>query len=241
MSGKTIKIVNFAADLEAQAAASVIGGDCQHCAEDAAPGALRSKSCMQAEALSESVETLRAHAGSTTGGSPEGRARGKITLPCGTGKTRISLRIVEELCDAGDTAVVLCPSIALVAQLRREYLIHAAQPIRSLSVCSDQTAGHLAEGGAEALPGMGGGKGRIRKPAEERHLDALRDDPTLDLSHVSASEIKGRVTTDPDQIKDWIASPRRQGTPQCDLRHLPVQPPHRGGAARRRGRGGRCW
>ena len=167
LSGKTIKIVNFAADLEAQAAASVIDGGCQHCAEDAGPGAVRSKSCMQAEALSESVDALRAHADSTTGGSPKGRASGKIVLPCGTGKTRISLRIVEELCGAGDTAVVLCPSIALVAQLRREYLIHAAQPIRSLSVCSDQTAGHLAEGGVEALPGMGGGKGRVSKPAEE--------------------------------------------------------------------------
>ena len=207
LSGKTIKPVSFAADLEAQAAASAVDDDCPHCAEDAAPGALRSKSCMQAEALSESVTALRAHASSTTGGSPQGRARGKIVLPCGTGKTRISLRIVEEMCAVGDTAVVLCPSIALVAQLRREYLVHAAQPIRSLSVCSDQTAGHLAEGGAERLPGMGGGKGRIPKPAEERHLDALKDDPTLDLSHVSASEIKGRVTTDPDQIKDWIASP----------------------------------
>ena len=162
---------------------------------------------MQDEALSESVATLRAHANSTTGGSLKGRARGKIVLPCGTGKTRISLRIVEELCDAGDTAVVLCPSIALVAQLRREYLIHAGQPIRSLSVCSDQTAGHLAEGGAEALPGLGGSKGRVSKPAEEHHLDALKDDPTLDLSHVSASEIKGQVTTDPTRITDWIASP----------------------------------
>ena len=207
LSGKKITVVNFAADLEAQAAASAVDGDCEHCVEDPAPGALRSKSCMQAEALSESVTTLRAHADSTTGGTPEGRARGKIVLPCGTGKTRISLRIVEELCGAGDTSVVLCPSIALVAQLRREYLIHAAQPIRSLSVCSDQTAGHLAGGGAEALPGMDGGKGRFRKPAEERHLDALRNDPTLDLSHVSASEIKGRVTTDPHQIKEWIASP----------------------------------
>ena len=207
LSGKTIKVVNFTADLEAQAAASAIDDDCPHCAEDAGPGAVRSKSCMQDEALSESVTALRAHADSTTGGSPKGRARGKIVLPCGTGKTRISLRIVEELCGAGDTVVVLCPSIALVAQLRREYLIHASQPIRSLSVCSDQTAGHLAEGGAEALPGLGGSTGRGSKPAEEGHLDALKDDPTLDLSHVSASEIKGRVTTDPDEIKDWIASP----------------------------------
>jgi len=207
LSGKTIKVVNITADLEAQAAASATDGDCPHCASDAGPGAVRSKSCMQNEALSESVATLRAHADSTTGGSLKGRARGKIVLPCGTGKTRISLRIVEELCGAGDTAVVLCPSIALVAQLRREYLIHAGLPTRSLSVCSDQTAGHLAEGGAEALPGLGGSKARFSKPAEERHLDALKDDPTLDVSHVSASEIKGGVTTDPAQITDWLASP----------------------------------
>ena len=211
LSGKTIKVVNINTDLEAQAAASATDGDCPHCAADAGPGVARSKSCMQDEALAESVATLRAHAGSTTGGSLKGRARGKIVLPCGTGKTRISLRIVEKLCGAGDTAVVLCPSIALVAQLRREYLIHTGRPIRSLSVCSDQTAGHLAEGGAEALPGLGGSKGSVSKPAEERHLDALKDDPTLDLSHVSASEIKGRVTTDPDQIRDWIASSAGEG------------------------------
>lgn len=201
LSGKTIKVINLTADLEAQAAVSATDD------EDAAPGVVRTRSRMQAEAISESVTTLRKHAKSTTGGSPEGRARGKIVLPCGTGKTRISLRIVEELCATGDTAVVLCPSIALVAQLRREYLVHAAGPIRSLSVCSDQTAGHLAEGGAEPLPGMGSSKSRTPQPAEEGHLDALRDDPTLDLGHVSAAEIKGRVTTDPDQITDWLASP----------------------------------
>ena len=210
LSGKIIKVVSLTADLEAQAAASAVDGGCPHCAEDPVPGAVRSKSCMQAEAVSESVVTLRAHADSTAGGSPKGRARGKIVLPCGTGKTRVSLRVVEELCGAGDMAVVLCPSIALVAQLRREYLIHADQPIRSLSVCSDQTAGHLAEGGAVALPGLGKPMPRP-KSAEERHLDALRDDPTLDLSHVSASEIKGRVTTDAGQIKDWIASPGGEG------------------------------
>ena len=204
LSGNTIKVLNFVADLEAQNAASSIDDD-QQCGQDAEPNTVRSRSSMQAEALAESVEILRAHVESDIGGSPVGRARGKVVLPCGTGKTRISLRIVEELCVAGDTAVILCPSIALVAQLRREYLIHAVNPIRSLSVCSDQTAGHLADGGSEPLPGMGG-KRRASKPVEEGHLDALRDDPTLDLGHVSASEIKGRVTTDASQIEGWLTS-----------------------------------
>ncbi|MYA40584.1 MAG: hypothetical protein F4Z31_02340 [Gemmatimonadetes bacterium] len=243
LSGKTIKVVNFATDLEAQAAAAAVNGDCPHCAEDASPGAVRSKSCMQDEAVSESVATLRAHVDSTTGGSPRGRARGKIVLPCGTGKTRISLRIVEELCGAGDTAVVLCPSIALVAQLRREYLVHGAQPIRSLSVCSDQTAGHLAEGGAEPLPGLGGSKTRISKPAEERHLDAFegRSDAGLE----PCQRIRDQGPRDhrrwPDRGLDHVT--RRDGPPQCDLRHLPVQSPHRGGTPRRQdggeGAGGR--
>ena len=46
-----------------------------------------------------------------------GQARGKIILPCGTGKTRISLRLVEEMSPPGALSVVLCPSIALVAQI----------------------------------------------------------------------------------------------------------------------------
>ncbi len=73
---------------------------------------------------------------------PIGQARGKIILPCGTGKTRISLRIVEELTAPGELSVVLCPSIALVAQIRREYLVNRDVPIRALAVCSDQTAGY---------------------------------------------------------------------------------------------------
>ena len=138
---------------------------------------------MQNEAVAESVRILRGHKRADSGGLPVGQARGKIILPCGTGKTRISLRIVEELSRPGELAVVLCPSIALVAQIRREYLQYANVPIRALAVCSDQTAGYSAR--------------------RDGIVDTFAN-PTADNSSVSASEVKGKVTTDSQEIADWI-------------------------------------
>ena len=59
--------------------------------------ATSSKTEMQNEVVASCVSTLRAHFDSDSGGCPKGEARGRLILPCGTGKTRISLRIVEEL------------------------------------------------------------------------------------------------------------------------------------------------
>ena len=145
---------------------------------------------MQNDAVAESVRILREHAGSDSGGSPRGEARGRIILPCGTGKTRISLQIVEELTPPGAVSVVLCPSIALVAQIRREYLQYAAARIDVLAVCSDQTAGYDPK------------KEGVRNPTQ---------DPTVDNGSVSASEIKGSVTTDADEIAAWMLQPALGG------------------------------
>ena len=166
---------------------------CAHCDDPEDPDAVQTKSCMQREAIAESVRILREHAGSDSGGIPRGEARGRIILPCGTGKTRISLRIVEELTPPGAVSVVLCPSIALVAQIRREYLQNAAVPIDVLAVCSDQTAGY--------------------DPKKESGRNATLD-PTVDNSNVSANEVKGRVTTDPAEIADWMrqTAPARDGS-----------------------------
>ncbi len=79
--------------------------------------------------------------------------------------------------------IVLCPSIALVAQIRREYLQNAAVPVDILAVCSDQTAGY--------------------DPKKESSRNSAAD-PTVDNSNVSESEVKGRVTTDADEIAAWI-------------------------------------
>ncbi|MCY4007681.1 MAG: DEAD/DEAH box helicase family protein [Rhodobacteraceae bacterium] len=128
---------------------------------------------MQDEVVMNSVALLQEHAAK----SHEGRARGRIILPCGTGKSRIALRIIEELTPSGQVSVVLCPSIALVAQLRSEFLAHRTRPMKVLAVCSDQGV--------------------------ERERD-LKADPTADLSQMSATEVKGTVTTDDEVIGQWI-------------------------------------
>ena len=108
-------------------------------------------------------------------------------LPCGTGKTRIALRITEELTYPGELSVVLCPSIALVAQIRREFLQHADRSLRVMAVCSDKGVG-----------------------ADEEKV-ANDGDATVDRGMATTEEIKGcPVTTDASEIADWIRD-RREG------------------------------
>ena len=143
----------------------------------------QSRQSMQDEAVSEVVSSLRKWEKTETAG-PKGQARGKIILPCGTGKTRISLRIMQELTRSGDIAVVLCPSIALVAQIRREYLQHCIKDsLRILAVCSDSSAGY--------------------DPSKEGKRDATQNQ-AVDLSNTSTQIIKGPVTTNPGKIGKWL-------------------------------------
>ena len=183
MHPKPIKAINIASDLQQQQS-TFVDEECPHCEPTADGEEIRqTRSCMQAEAIEQSVRILKEHEHSESGGLPVGQARGKIILPCGTGKTRISLRIVEELTSPNEVSIVLCPSIALVAQIRREYLQHTECNIRALAVCSDETAGY--------------------DPKKEDSRNATLD-PTVDNSNVSASEVKGKVTTDPAEISQWI-------------------------------------
>ena len=180
---RPIKVINIATDLLNQQAA-FSDEKCPHCAPNPDGAARRqSKTCMQTEAIAASVRILREHERSESGGLPVGQARGKVILPCGAGKTRISLRIVEELTPPGELSIILCPSIALVAQIRREYLQHAATDLRALAVCSDETAGY--------------------DPKKESTKNTAID-PTLDNSNVSAAEVKGKVTTNPAEIAEWV-------------------------------------
>ena len=142
------------------------------------------KTCMQQEAITESIRILKEHEQTNSGGLPTGQARGKIILPCGTGKTRISLRIIEELTPINELSIVLCPSIALVAQIRREYLQHATKHIRVLAVCSDKTAGYNPKN-------------------EDKQIND--DNPTIDNSNTSASVVIGNVTTNTTEISKWIS------------------------------------
>ena len=181
---RKIKLINLHADLSAQAQGSIQDEECPHCQPNPDDELRRqSKTCMQNGAVSTAVSRLRGQLETDLDDIPIGQARGKIILPCGTGKTRISLRIVEELSPPGGLSVVLCPSIALVAQIRREYLLNSERPIRALAVCSDETAGY--------------------NPKKEDQRNTF-EEVTADSSNVSANEIKGKVTTDPSEIARWI-------------------------------------
>ena len=182
-AAKPLKLVNITNDLLQQRQATPEFEECEHCSNPDSEDSVQTKSCMQNEAVANSVRILKEQERSESGGFPLGEARGRIILPCATGKTRISLRIVEALTPPGELSVVLCPSIALVAQIRREYLQNAAVPIDVLAVISDATAGY--------------------DPKKEGIRDATKD-PTVDNSNASASEVKGRVTTDAAEIAEWV-------------------------------------
>ncbi|MDE0366714.1 MAG: DEAD/DEAH box helicase family protein [Gammaproteobacteria bacterium] len=184
MHDKPLKLVNITNDIYQQRQAHAAPEDCEHCQPNPdGDERMQTKSCMQNEAVTNSVRILREQERSESGGLPMGEARGRIILPCGTGKTRISLRVIEELTPADGLSIVLCPSIALVAQIRREYLQYASISIDVLAVCSDATAGY--------------------DPKKEGTRNATLD-PTVDNSNVSASEVKGKVTTDAGEIADWM-------------------------------------
>lgn len=75
-----------------------------------------------------------------------GDKRGKLIMACGSGKTFTALRIAEQLIPATKTAnpniLFIAPSISLVAQARNEWLNHTTRRLRTLVICSDQSAAH---------------------------------------------------------------------------------------------------
>ena len=183
LRSKPLKVINIYEDL-CQARDAMPTHDDNLCSPHSdADIPQQTRTSMQDEAVAESVRILQEHERTNSGGLPKGQARGKIILPCGTGKTRISLRIIEKLTQTGELAIVLCPSIALVAQIRREYLQHSSGHIRPLAVCSDKTAGF--------------------DPNREDSINTS-ENPTVDNSNISETELKGRVTTDSKEIAKWI-------------------------------------
>ncbi|MDE0133242.1 MAG: DEAD/DEAH box helicase family protein [Acidimicrobiaceae bacterium] len=73
--------------------------------------------------------------------------RGRLVLPCGTGKSVVSLWIAERLAGVGGRVLYLVPSIALMNQTMREWASQCNPAIahRYIGVCSDTRAGHTAE------------------------------------------------------------------------------------------------
>ena len=74
-----------------------------------------------------------------------GRDRGRLIMACGTGKTFTALRIAEQLAPGNANILFIAPSIALVAQNRREWLNHTRRRLACTVICSDKTAGRNSE------------------------------------------------------------------------------------------------
>ena len=150
---------------------------------------------IQRRVIDESLKGLENVRGRPHDGWRASDARGRIVMPCGTGKTRVGYRIARELTTPGKTpnaadrlTIVLCPSIGLVRQLKTAYEVMAESDgvaLRTLAVCSDRSAN-----GAKR-----------QKPNVD---EAIADDPTTDLSGIDGSEITGTVRRKAQDIADWI-------------------------------------
>ena len=75
----------------------------------------------------------------------EKSGRGKLIMPCGTGKTFTALRVVERTLKANGKALILMPSLSLVSQIHREFMQNSSKEINAFIVCSDKKAGQDSE------------------------------------------------------------------------------------------------
>ena len=73
--------------------------------------------------------------------------RGKLILPCGTGKSVVALWAAEQIAGRGGRVLYLVPSIALMGQTMREWSEQGDPKIRHryIGVCSDTRAGRNDE------------------------------------------------------------------------------------------------
>ena len=74
-----------------------------------------------------------------TTGFAEGR-RGKLILPCGTGKSVVALWAAERLVGEGGRVLYVVPSISLLGQTMREWATQRRTLQRYVGVCSDSSA-----------------------------------------------------------------------------------------------------
>ena len=70
-------------------------------------------------------------------------SRGRLLMPCGTGKSVVSLWITEKLCPVGSTVLYLVPSIALMDQTMQEWSKQRSINQHFLGVCSDSKVGKV--------------------------------------------------------------------------------------------------
>ena len=76
-------------------------------------------------------------------------SRGKLILPCGTGKSFVALRSAEQSAGIGKTVLYLVPSISLMGQTMREWSRHRTIEHQYIGICSDVTTGRNPDAESE--------------------------------------------------------------------------------------------
>ena len=77
-------------------------------------------------------------------------SRGRLVMPCGTGKSLVAMWAAEENVGAGGSVLYLVPSIALMGQTMREWARNRSTGHLYVGVCSDKTTGRSAGDGDAA-------------------------------------------------------------------------------------------
>lgn len=71
--------------------------------------------------------------------------RAKLIMPCGSGKTLCSARLMDRLVGDGEVGAFFFPSLALLAQTLKEAAEQSERPFEPLVVCSDKSIGRGGE------------------------------------------------------------------------------------------------
>ena len=69
--------------------------------------------------------------------------RGKLIMSCGTGKTYTALKIMEQQTNNNGMALFLVPSIALLSQTLKAWLMDTSSVIYPVCICSDKSSSKL--------------------------------------------------------------------------------------------------
>ena len=135
--------------------------------------------------------------------------RGKLIMPCGSGKTFVALRIAEKMVGAGGIVLFLTPSISLLSQSMRDWCNDAEVPIKPFGVCSDTTAarkiGQFDEGADIASYDLAESPSTNAETLVER------------FNQTSHAEERMRVVFSTYQSLDVIAKAQELGLPEFDL------------------------
>ncbi|MCY3854652.1 MAG: DEAD/DEAH box helicase family protein [Thaumarchaeota archaeon] len=131
----------------------------------------------------------------------QGNVKGRLLMPCGTGKSVTALWLTEQNLGMGKRILYLVPSISLMAQTMKVWASQKSLKHRYIGICSDQKAGKDEEDIdlTELSMPVTTDASKINKALQENHPDSLV------------------VTFSTYQSLSKICQAQERGAPQFDL------------------------